>query len=324
MYFVVILILVILLVIFIKSLNNKANELLDVFSVQTSEKKEELQKKQSIEGESFFEQWRKKFPNEYDALQQLTGRNLTKISDVDARQLIISFARMADVNNLYDWRDIKTFILAKFSEMYDDIGEKESIDVINETIKLEVEKTNYKIENTASYYTRIWFLDFVKQEKRKPFIRKTIIFPNNYDDKNELLDSIKNQYKEALDDFVKQLVKKRLCCIGYDSEVAQEIMKHMYYYVRDLRFQEFAKKGGIWNEITNYILEQTGIITEEYCKADIQECMDYFNYPYSPVRTSHRCPYCGSKHISIEDYGDIECRECGCEWHAPLGYNMYI
>lgn len=110
---------------------------------------------------------------------------------------------------------------------------------------------------------------------------------------------------------------------GYDSPIAREIMHVMYAYLRNNDFIKKAKLEGLWPEIMFLIIEETNKITDKYCHADVQECIEYYNFPDKPVVTSRRCPNCGSRDVSCEEMGEYECMSCGAMWFAPHGRNTY-
>ena len=109
---------------------------------------------------------------------------------------------------------------------------------------------------------------------------------------------------------------------GYDSPIAREIMNIMYSYLKNNEFIEKARSTGILQNMIETIIEETNKITDKYCNADVQECIEYYLYPEKPVITSKRCPSCGSREVSCEDY--CKCFECGNQWYAKPDRNIYI
>lgn len=459
----------ILLFIIAKSLHNQADELDRNFTNIPSKSTVIPQQKPVNQVVSFWSNWKKQHPNELHALKELTERDLTDISDLDAKQLTGSFKRVADMNNIHDWMGIKPFFLNKFSQMLQDIGEEQSIKIVNDIVKGEVENCHVKEENTASYYARIWFTRMLLEEKKKPQTHKvhypeiavkeepitdfwehwksanrdkaeiienvtdfnmsklpevdvkelircfseeaekesifdwkyiiTLLFEcwseklinNTFDytsrdyislynayiesesferktkkkntfayvrfcwmiknkkfnehitdtdiknirdainlsdqltkeNKEKVLELLKAQYIKPLNDLISRNRNSHFFCDGYDSPVAHDIMTHMYSYVRNIEFQNKAKNDGVWNDFLKFVYDETGKITDEYCDADLQECVEYYNFPDKPVKTSHRCPSCRSKRVWLDDFMH-ECRDCGCQWSAPLGRDLYL
>ena len=87
--------------------------------------------------------------------------------------------------------------------------------------------------------------------------------------------------------------------------------------------EEKAEELGYGKRYIFIVTEETEKVVKKYCNAALQECIEYYNFPNKEVVTSFRCPNCGSWKVWNEDFG-FECGECGCTWHAPLGYNLYL
>ena len=144
-----------------------------------------------------------------------------------------------------------------------------------------------------------------------------------YDQKNEIIETFKSEYISQIMGTIGENIHIPLFANGYDSPIAREIMIIMYSYLRNKEFIEKAKKEGVWNKLMFVIIEETNKITDKYCDADVQECIEYFNFPEKPVVTSRRCPTCGSRRVFCEDCGEYECMDCGCQWRASHGRNTY-
>ena len=142
-------------------------------------------------------------------------------------------------------------------------------------------------------------------------------------EKNEIIGTFIEEYISQIMGTIGENVHIPLFANGYDSPIAREIMNIMYSYLRNNEFIEKAKKEGVWNKLMFTIIEETNKITDKYCDADVQECIEYFNFPDKPVVTSRRCTACGSRRVFCEDIGEYECMDCGCQWHAPHGRNTY-
>lgn len=73
------------------------------------------------------------------------------------------------------------------------------------------------------------------------------------------------------------------------------------------------------------IIEETNKITDKICDCDVQECIEYYNFPNKPVVTSRRCPSCGSRKVFCGEIGDYECMEYGvCMCMARTPWEKYI
>ncbi len=142
-------------------------------------------------------------------------------------------------------------------------------------------------------------------------------------EKKEILDVFIKEYTSQIMNAIGDNVHISLFAHGYDSPVAREIMNIMYSYLRNDKFIDKAKEDGVWTKIMFAIIEETNKITDKYCDADIQECIEYFNFPEKQVVTSRRCTACGSRNVYCEDIGQYECMDCGCQWHATHGRNTY-
>ena len=142
-------------------------------------------------------------------------------------------------------------------------------------------------------------------------------------EKDKIVETFRTEYISQIMNSIGGNVHIPLFANGYDSPIAREIMNIMYSYLRNNEFIEKAKKKGVWSKLMFTIIDETNQITDKYCDADVQECIEYFNFPDKKVVTSRRCPACGSRRVFCEEIGQYECMECGCQWHAPHGRNTY-
>ena len=103
----------------------------------------------------------------------------------------------------------------------------------------------------------------------------------------------------------------------------QEVYSNLIQdHERFRREADFCKDHGIKLTI---LVEETNAYTDKYCDADVQECIEYFNFPNKPVKTSFRCPCCGNRNILHGSFdNEFECLECGNDWFASIGRNLYL
>ena len=115
-----------------------------------------------------------------------------------------------------------------------------------------------------------------------------------------------------------------LFCEVYDSPRAHEIIHLMYQHLRNGELKAEAERQGLWNKYMQIIVNETEKVTERYCHASLQECIEYYNFPDKKVVTRDRCPNCGSRRVTDDfDFG-LECMDCGSTWNAPLGKRLYL
>lgn len=142
---------------------------------------------------------------------------------------------------------------------------------------------------------------------------------NAKDDAKFWVDGIKKIMIEK----AKEMIQNPFYWKGYDSPVARFVVRYMYQYLKRGPFMEQATIWGYRDEFIRQIWEAAEEVTEKYCDAALQECIDYYNFPNKPVITRHRCPTCGSRHI-MDDYDGCECLNCGRTWHPKIGRDLYL
>ncbi len=288
---------------------------------------------------SYWESWKKNHPNEANVIETSLYKNIGEEEDQDAKEIIDALNRMARANDLNDWTQIKPLMLEKFTEMVDALGEEQAFKLLDSLVQQEAEHTKAKIKNTGTHIARGWLRQSIDDAKKSnqqfsKFMKccNTCTFMTTKREKDKVYSD--TEKKEILDVFIKEYTSQIMNAIGdnvhislfangYDSPVAREIMNIMYSYLRNDEFIDKAKQDGVWTKIMFAIIEETNKITDKYCDADIQECIEYFNFPEKPVVTSRRCTACGSRNVYCEDIGLYECMDCGCQWHAPHGRNTY-
>lgn len=288
---------------------------------------------------TFWERWKKNHPNEANVIASNLDRSIEKETENDVKEIIDAFTCMAQANALDDWTQIKPLMLGKLTEMVDNLGEAQSFELLDSLVQQESEHTKAKPINTGTHIARAWLRQSIEDARmsNKPlsydvknsncctFMTTSKDKDKAYSDseKKEIVDLFIEDYTSQIMTAIGDYIHIPLFANGYDSPVAREIMNIMYSYLRNDEFIDKAKEEGIWLKIMFAIVDETNNITEKYCNADVQECIEYFNFPKKPVVTSRRCPGCGSRRVFCEDIGQYECMECGCQWYAPHDRNTY-
>lgn len=330
--------------VFIKKCLNQSNET-DKYSTNNARNHPTTTSRiqhQNIPHISYWESWKTCNSQKAKAIESsITDRDISKLPDSEVKEIIGSFAKMSNANNLTDWMLIKSTTLEKLTQMFDDLGEKTTFSMLENAIEEEVAYTHFRRENTAVYLGLTWLKGSIeKVPNTKTFSSHASIVSakcsylssknstNNSlteTEKEEILNSFKNEYTEQLEKAIGDNANIPLFCEGYDSPIAREIMHVMYSYLRNPVFVNKAKNDGLWKKFVNMIIEVTNFYTDKYCDADLQECIEYYNFPDKPVETSQRCPNCGNRKISngLLD-NQFECFECGYEWFAKYGRNLYL
>lgn len=260
--------------------------------------------------ETYWEFWKKQNPEKALSLVTMTKVDFTQMDDVNVKQTIASFERMAKVNNISDWSQIKVFFLKKFEELTKDLSNEEALNVFDSLISQEALYESISPKNTGSYYSKLWLEEYIKSKDITSLTQE---------------ETFRKEYREKLIQKIGSNANIPLFCEGYDSPIAHEIMYFMYLYLRNKEIKAKAEEQGLWNKYIQIIVDETEIITEKYCHAALQECIEYYNFPDKKVVTSSRCPSCGSRDIDDEDWEfGFKCFNCGYTWHAPLGKNLYL
>lgn len=289
---------------------------------------------------SYWQSWTKEHPSEAIVIEQNIDRKMSDITDQDAKEIIDAFYRMAHANNITDWAEIKPLMLRKLTEMVDELGKVQALAILDSAIQQEVEHTHAHARNTGTFIALTWLKQAMKDTQNingpntKTVIKNsencsfmTSQMPKNkvYTDaeKNEIIELFKEEYISQIMTAIGENKHISLFAKGYDSPIAMEIMNIMYSYLRNDKFIDKAKSENIWNDLMFEIIEETNKITDKYCDSDIQECIEFFNFPEKSVITSRRCIACGSRRVFCEEIGQYECMECGCVWHASHGRNTY-
>ena len=288
---------------------------------------------------SYWLKWKLDFPARASIIEETFYGDISNISDTEAKQVVDAYSRMANANNISDWSVIKPTMLNKLTEMVDALGETTAFTILDKAIQDEIEHTHSKGVNTGTYIAREWLKEAIQTAKQKQksfssastqvsvcsYLTTPKVIDRTYTDveKNQIANQFKDEYIAQIMNKIEDNVHVPLFCNGYDSPIAREIMHIMYSYLRDEQFVQKAKQEGLWNKLIFLIIEETNKITDKICDCDVQECIEYYNFPNKPVVTSRRCPSCGSRKVYCEEIGDYECMECGCVWHALHGRNTY-
>ena len=269
---------------------------------------------------TYWEKYKSDNPVKASQVQTLLGIDFSQLSDKDAQEKINSVKRLCSQYNceITDVKkrclqDLEQFPLSFLSKMIE-MTEKEK----------EQEALNFNIarENTVCAMLIGWM------KERKEMLENSNVYNEHKeddpaDDQFTPEESFRKNYTNALLKRIGGNANNSLFCEGYDSPIAHELMDVMYAFLKDSTEKEWADSHGYGKRYTFIIIEETEKVTKQYCHAALQECIEHFNFPNKKVVTSFRCPYCGSWKVWDEDYG-FECGECGCTWHAPLGYNLYL
>ncbi|MDE5845163.1 MAG: hypothetical protein K2H44_07250 [Muribaculaceae bacterium] len=328
-------IIAILLFVISQNIRNSANNS-ETHSNFTTKPSPEINTK-PIQTLSYWQRWKMNNPNEAKIIENTLDRNLEIETDRDIKEIINAYTNMARANNLKDWNQIKPFILDKFSEMVDTLGEEQAFVILNTLIQEESERTKAKTINTGTYIATSWLKQTIEETKNisptsKHILKdrvsysfmttKSDIDQTQYNKENNPIELFRKNYNSQIMSTLGNNINIPLFANGYDSPIAREIMNIMYSYLKNNEFIEKARSTGILQNMIETIIEETNKITDKYCNADVQECIEYYLYPEKPVITSKRCPSCGSREVSCEDY--CKCFECGNQWYAKPDRNIYI
>lgn len=289
---------------------------------------------------SYWEIWKENNPHNAHAIESQLDRDMAQLTDKEVKDIIGSFSRLSKSNNNPNWHDIKKDTIEMLSHMVESLGEETVYGLLSQGITDEMLNFNLKKENTSLYISECWLKDFLSKAKQlsststfnsKPV--KSCSYLNSiksagkvYSDieKQEIVDLFLKEYNEQILTKLGDNINNPFFCHGYNSPVSQEIMKVMYYYYKNEDFINKANEDGIWDKLRFLILEETNKLTNKICDADVQECIEYYNFPNKPVITSRRCPSCGNRDVHCEDIGLYECYQCGNMWSALHGRNLYL
>ena len=259
--------------------------------------------------ESYWEAWARENPEKAKAMEILTKQNFAEMKDEDVIQTIESFKRAAETNGLEDWNQIKDLFHNKFADLTKDLCEEEILVMLDHLISEEVEHTKVYPSNTITHYFKIWFEESLKEKESSSLTPE---------------ETFRKEYKGKLINKIGSNAFIPLFCEGYDSPIAHEIMYLMYQHLRNGELKAEAERQGLWNKYMQIIVNETEKVTERYCHASLQECIEYYNFPDKKVVTRDRCPNCGSRRVTDDfDFG-LECMDCGSTWNAPLGKRLYL
>lgn len=288
---------------------------------------------------SYWEKWKKDNPQKAKVIESCVDKKLSDCTDRDAKEIVDAFTRMAHANNISDWNEIKPFMLYKLTKMVDDLGETQAFSILENAIQEEIAHTQALRNNTGTYIAFSWLKQAMDNAKKegKPFsnaskraekcsyLSSLSESPKDYSDeeKNQIVEQFRKEYISHLMSAIGDNINIPFFCEGYDSPVAREIMLVMYSYLRNDSLISKAKQEGLWKKFFFLIVKETNKITDKYCDADVQECIEYFNFPDKPVKTSRRCPTCHSRNVFCEDIGQYECMDCGATWFAMHGRDTY-
>lgn len=288
-------------------------------TIGVTEETKTTQEETKVETKPYWEIFSLDNPEKALQLSSLYKTDLSLLSDKDIRERINTIDRLCDLHKCSISqlksrciRDMEQFPLSFFDQLIE-LTEKEK----------DKEAANFHIskDNTACALLVDWM------KERKIFLEKNNVYNKPIEDNSENQlspeESFKKRYSEILVKQIENNANIPLFSEGYDSPIAHEIMDVMYAFLKDKTEIEKANKLGYGKRYIFIITEETEKVVKKYCHAALQECIEYYKFPNKKVVTSFRCPHCGSWKVWNEDYG-FECGECGCTWHAPLGYNLYL
>lgn len=329
-----------------KSLHNQADRMDNSVSYQSTNTKPIIVQPRDQEIQqpivtklTYWESWKKNNPFKAKAIEKQLDRDLSKMSDSDVKQIISAFGRLSNSNNNPDWSQVKEDTLSMLIGMVDSFGKDKAMTMLENGMFEEMSNFQIKKENTSLYISITWLNEAlensIKEDKplslasQKTNNNSYMNTPNKQEreyseeEKKAIVDQFKQEYISQIMTTIGDNIKIPFFSKGYDSPVAREIMNIMYSYLRNNEFINKAKRDGLWTKLMFLIIEETNNITDKYCDADVQECIEFYNFPEKPVITSRRCPGCGSRKVFCEDIGQYECMSCGCSWNAYHGRNTY-
>ena len=300
----------------IKSTQQQSNDVIE----QTV--KPEPVKPEPVKVKTYWEAFKE---NNYDKAKQaeaLLGISFSELSDIDAREKIEMLERFGKSMKC-SISELKELFF-KQMEIYPDRLIPRMIETTKDEIVNEANKFHIKQDNTLSALMVDWLNERLHNSSVNASSRDSDM--KNHEDEIDTPDVFREKYRQALNSKVGSNAGIPLFCDGYDSPVAQELMRVMYHYLKNEQFKDAAEKKGLWNTYMLIIVDETEKATDKYCDAALQECIEYYNFPERPVITRHRCPTCGSKDVmeDYDDFGRFECMNCGRTWNAPLGKNLYL
>ncbi len=288
---------------------------------------------------SFWDSWKSSNVSKASAIVDSLDRDISKLSDKDAREIVDSFTRIAGANNITDWSQIKPRTIEKMTELFGALSEERAMELLDSIIQEERAHTSAKVQNTGTYFAKLWLQESIETTRKDKKPVSSAIYKaedctylsgqNNLDrayadpEIQQIAEQFKTEYVSHIMNVIGSNANNKLFCHGYDSPISRVIMHVMYSYLRNPEFVKKAKREKLWYKFVDLIIEETNKITEKYCDADVQECIEFYNFPNKPVVTSRRCPHCGNRNVCLEDDG-FECMECGANWYAPYGRNIYI
>ena len=202
------------------------------------------------------------------------------------------------------------FIAINYTHVFS--GDPEILVTLDHLISIEVEHTKVYPSNTMTHYFKIWFEEGLKEKESSSLTPE---------------ETFRKEYRGKLINKIGSNAFIPLFCEGYDSPIAHEIMYLMYQHLRNGELKAEAERQGLWNKYMQIIVNETEKVTERYCHASLQECIEYYNFPDKKVVTRDRCPNCGSRRVTDhfdEFYFGLECLDCGSTWNAPLGKRLYL
>ena len=283
------------------------------------EKVETAREGTGAETKSYGKRYKIDNPEKASQLSSIYGIDISLLTEKDIRERISTVDRLCHqyqctIPQLKGrcLKDMEQFPLSFFDQLIE-MTEKEK----------EKEAANFNIarENTACALLVEWM------KERRDFLETNNVYNMPIGEESDAQlspeDSFKKRYSKTLVSRIGSNANIPLFCEGYDSPIAHELMDVMYAFLKDKTEKEKADNLGYGKRYIFIITEETEKVVKKYCHAALQECIEYYKFPNKKVVTSFRCPHCGSWKVWNEDYG-FECGECGCTWHAPLGYNLYL
>ncbi len=117
--------------------------------------------------ESFWQRYKRLNPTKASAIEAITEKNMSLLSEKDVQELVSSIERWA-TNIGCDIQDIKTEFLQSFKSTFGDDDTKEILERLkNNKLKEEADRFNISTENTCTHFMIKWLTESLQNESAK-------------------------------------------------------------------------------------------------------------------------------------------------------------